>query len=62
MVGASARFTRQDGVEETWRIMQPLVDAPPPVHPYAPGSMGPQAADELVVGHSNWHEPWIDTP
>ena len=35
------RFTRQDGVEETWRIMQPLLDAPPPVHSYAPGSWGP---------------------
>ena len=32
MVGQSTRFTRQDGVEETWRIMQPLLDAPPPVH------------------------------
>ena len=41
MVGDSMRFTRQDGVEETWRIMQPLLDAPPPVHPYAPGSWGP---------------------
>ena len=41
MVGDSIRFTRQDGVEETWRIMQPLLDAPPPVHPYAPGSWGP---------------------
>ncbi len=30
MVGDSTRFTRQDGVEETWRIMQPLLDAPPP--------------------------------
>ena len=28
MVGDSTRFTRQDGVEETWRIMQPLLDAP----------------------------------
>ncbi len=36
------RFTRQDGVEETWRIMQPLLDAPPPVQPYAPGSWGPE--------------------
>src|SRR6188472_224509 len=34
LVGQSTRFTRQDGVEETWRIMQPLLDAPPPVHPY----------------------------
>ena len=34
MIGQSTRFTRQDGVEETWRIMQPLLDAPPPVHSY----------------------------
>ena len=33
MVGDSARFTRQDGVEETWRVMQPLLDEPPPVRP-----------------------------
>jgi glucose-6-phosphate 1-dehydrogenase len=59
MVGDSTRFTRQDGVEETWRIMQPLVDAPPPVHPYAPGSWGPEAADKLVAGHGRWHEPWV---
>ena len=32
LVGDSTRFTRQDGVDETWRIMQPLLDAPPPVH------------------------------
>src|SRR5450755_1610596 len=36
MRGDSTRFTRQDGVEETWRIFQPLLDNPPPVHPYAP--------------------------
>ena len=29
MVGDSTRFTRQDGVEETWRIMEPLLEAPP---------------------------------
>ena len=26
--------------------MQPLLDAPPPVHPYAPGSWGPEEADD----------------
>ena len=61
MVGDSMRFTRQDGVEETWRIMQPLLDAPPPVHVYEPGSWGPEAADELVAGHGRWHEPWIES-
>jgi glucose-6-phosphate 1-dehydrogenase len=58
MVGLSTRFTRQDAVEETWRIMQPLLDAPPPVHPYPQGSWGPSAADEIVAGHSRWHAPW----
>jgi glucose-6-phosphate 1-dehydrogenase len=59
LVGDSSRFTRQDGVEETWRVMQPLLDNPPPVHPYAPGSWGPKAADELVEGHGRWYGPWI---
>jgi glucose-6-phosphate 1-dehydrogenase len=59
MVGETVRFTRQDTVEEAWRIMQPLLDAPPPVHPYAPASWGPEAAAALVAGHGRWHEPWI---
>jgi glucose-6-phosphate 1-dehydrogenase len=59
MVGESTRFTRQDGVEETWRIMQPLLDAPPPVRPYAPGSWGPEAAEGLVAGRGRWYGPWV---
>jgi glucose-6-phosphate 1-dehydrogenase len=58
MVGDSSRFTRQDAVEETWRIMQPLLDAPPPVHGYAPASWGPAEADALVAGYGRWHQPW----
>jgi glucose-6-phosphate 1-dehydrogenase len=61
MVGDSTRFTRQDGVEQTWRIFQPLLDAPPPVEPYAQGSWGPKSADELVAGHGRWHGPWIES-
>ncbi|MGE5433568.1 MAG: glucose-6-phosphate dehydrogenase [Candidatus Doudnabacteria bacterium] len=59
MIGDSKRFTRQDGVEEAWRIMQPLLDAPPPVHAYAPDSWGPKAADKLLGGHGHWHDPWV---
>ncbi|HEY6380061.1 MAG TPA: glucose-6-phosphate dehydrogenase [Candidatus Dormibacteraeota bacterium] len=61
MLGDSRRFTRQDGVEETWRIMQPLLDGPPPVHPYAPGSWGPQASDKLVAHYGGWHRPWVES-
>jgi glucose-6-phosphate 1-dehydrogenase len=59
MQGDSTRFKRQDGVEEAWRVMQPLVDAPPPVHPYAKGSWGPAEADRLLAGHGRWHDPWV---
>ncbi len=61
MRGDSARFTRQDAVEETWRVMQPLLDAPPPVLPYAPGTWGPAEADRLIAGHGRWHDPWVRT-
>jgi glucose-6-phosphate 1-dehydrogenase len=59
MQGDSTRFTRQDGVEEAWRVMQPLLDAPPPVHPYAPGTWGPEAANQLISGFGRWHDPWV---
>jgi glucose-6-phosphate 1-dehydrogenase len=59
MQGDSTRFKRQDGVEEAWRVMQPLVEAPPPVHPYAKGTWGPAEADRLLAGHGHWREPWV---
>jgi glucose-6-phosphate 1-dehydrogenase len=61
LTGDSTRFTRQDAVEETWRVMQPLLDAPPPVHAYAPGSWGPNEADRLVAAFGGWHGPWIES-
>jgi glucose-6-phosphate 1-dehydrogenase len=59
LVGDSTHFTRQDIVEETWRIVQPLLDAPPAVHPYAKGSWGPAQGDELVAAYGGWHGPWV---
>jgi glucose-6-phosphate 1-dehydrogenase len=58
MRGEQSRFARQDGVEETWRIVQPLLDAPPPVEPYAQGTWGPPGADRLLQGQAKWHMPW----
>jgi glucose-6-phosphate 1-dehydrogenase len=59
MVGDSLRFTRQDGVEETWRVLEPLLDTPPAVHPYAKGTWGPPEADKLLAGRGRWHDPWV---
>ena len=62
MRGETRLFTRQDSVEETWRIVQPLLDSPPSVVPYAPGSMGPAEADALLRGHPGWRTPWLSRP
>jgi glucose-6-phosphate 1-dehydrogenase len=59
LVGDSTYFTRQDNVEQSWRIVQPLLDSPPPVQPYAQGSWGPERADELVAHYGGWHGPWV---
>jgi glucose-6-phosphate 1-dehydrogenase len=61
MRGDSTRFTRQDGVEETWRIFEPLLREPPPVHRYAPGSWGPAEAEDLIEGFGQWHSPWLES-
>jgi glucose-6-phosphate 1-dehydrogenase len=59
MVGNSTRFTRQDNIEETWRIMAPLIDKPPRIQPYKRRSWGPSAADRLVADYGGWREPWL---
>ena len=41
LIGDSTHFTRQDSVEECWRIVQPLLDAPPPVDPLQRRLLGP---------------------
>ena len=61
MQGNSTRFTRQDGVEEAWRVMQPLLDKPSPVLPYEKASWGPDAANRLLAGHGRWHSPWVES-
>jgi len=58
--GERQLFTREDSVEETWRIVEPLLDDRPKVIPYAPGSWGPAEATDLTRGVCEWYEPWMD--
>jgi glucose-6-phosphate 1-dehydrogenase len=59
LAGDAQLFTREDSVEETWRIVQPLLDEPGPVHRYEPRSWGPQQAEKLTRGICQWYEPWL---
>jgi len=59
LVGDRQLFMREDTVEETWRIVQPLLEDPGPVHPYERGTWGPKEAEKLTRGICQWHEPWL---
>ena len=50
-------FPRWDTVEATWEVVQPLLDNPPPVIPYAQDTWGPEQAHELIRGHAPWKLP-----
>jgi len=52
-------FTRQSAIEETWRVVQPLLEEPGPVHPYEQGSWGPLEAEKLTRGTGSWSQPWL---
>ena len=61
LVGDGSAFTRQDSVEESWRVVEPLLDVPGPVYAYQPGSWGPAEAQRLVSGFGTWRGPWSAT-
>ncbi len=42
--GNASQFTREDSVEETWRIVQPLLETPGDPERYKPGTWGPTGA------------------
>jgi glucose-6-phosphate 1-dehydrogenase len=56
LAGLPRRFAREDIVEQTWRVVQPALDNPGPVHPYFRGSWGPAEADRILCGDT-WFEP-----
>jgi len=59
LAGEHQLFTRQSSIEETWRVVQPLLDEPGPVHRYRQGTWGPQEAEKLVAGTGHWAKPWL---
>jgi glucose-6-phosphate 1-dehydrogenase len=67
MIGDATLFQRADMVEETWRVVQPILDAwasekPTDFPNYPSGSAGPQAADALIArgGDRAWRPIRLD--
>ena len=59
MKGSDALFPSQDVIDETWRIVEPLIDAPPAVQPYAPGTWGPEEAQHMARRVGGWRVPTV---
>ncbi len=57
MRGDHTLFTTAEGIESLWERSTPLLDNPPPVKPYAPGSWGPNAIHQLIAPHA-WRLPF----
>jgi glucose-6-phosphate 1-dehydrogenase len=57
MRGDRTLFTTAEGIEGAWEKATPLLDTPPAVRPYAPGSWGPNAIHGLIAPHT-WRLPF----
>jgi glucose-6-phosphate 1-dehydrogenase len=57
MRGDATLFAREDYVEDAWRVVEPVLGATTPVHPYEPQTWGPREADRLIEGDGGWHNP-----
>jgi glucose-6-phosphate 1-dehydrogenase len=57
MRGDHTLFTTAEGIESLWERSAPLLENPPPVKLYAPGSWGPNAIHQLIAPHA-WRLPF----
>ena len=57
MRGDHTLFTTAEGIERLWEVSVPLLEAPPPVRLYSPGSWGPKSVHQLVAPHA-WRLPF----
>jgi glucose-6-phosphate 1-dehydrogenase len=57
MRGDHTLFNTAEGIERLWEVSTPLLEDPPPVRSYAPGSWGPNAIHQLVAPRA-WRLPF----
>jgi len=56
LTGDRTLFTRADGIERTWEIVQPILETHDAVYGYEPGSWGPEEANQLIAPR-RWYLP-----
>jgi glucose-6-phosphate 1-dehydrogenase len=61
MAGDPTLFAREDYVEEAWRIVDPVLKAPPDVIEYEPNTWGPSEAKQRVSPPGGWQNPIVES-
>ena len=57
MRGDHTLFNTAEGIERLWDVSTHLLEAPPPVRLYPPGSWGPKSIHQLIAPHA-WRLPF----
>lgn len=57
MIGDPSLFARQDGVEASWRVVDPVLRMPTPVYEYGQGTWGPEKSQSLIAPFGGWQNP-----
>ncbi len=57
MIGDHTLFNTAEGIERLWEVSAPLLENPPPVQPYEPGTWGPDSIRELIAPRT-WRLPF----
>ncbi|KQU81594.1 MULTISPECIES: glucose-6-phosphate dehydrogenase [unclassified Rhizobacter] len=57
MRGDRTLFTTAEGIERLWQVSTQLLESPPPVRLYPPGSWGPKSIHQLIAPHA-WRLPF----
>ncbi|NOZ37659.1 MAG: glucose-6-phosphate dehydrogenase [Gammaproteobacteria bacterium] len=57
IVGDGALFAREQCIEASWAVVEPVLTEHHQVESYKAGSWGPKAADDLIAADGGWHNP-----
>ena len=55
--GDPALFAREDAVEQSWRIVDPILGDATPLYTYEPGTWGPPEVETSLLPEGGWHNP-----
>ena len=55
--GDATLFAREDAVEASWRVVDPVLKGAIPLKEYEPNTWGPPEVDQVLAPEGGWHNP-----